>query len=530
MKIKVDLGGFIAFLALFCLVCVSIALPSTIKASPIPYNPWADLNNDGVINILDVVGVTGIYGATGTPITKAAVAYDSGWLNITDKRGQLFTITHNLNIPDWNNQSIMVDITGKKTPTSPIQRLGIGAPGINRTYGGTKTDVANAVVQTSEGGYALAGYTSSLGAGIQDMWLVKTDSAGNHLWNRTYGGANYDGAYSIVQTNDGGYALGGYTGSFGAGYDDVWLVKTDGAGNMLWNRTYGGANFDDAYSLVQTNDGGYALAGSTLSSSGDYDLYLVKTDGFGNMLWNKTYGGTLDDVSWSVVETNDGGYALAGWTYSFGAGSQDAWLVKTDGAGNIQWNRTYGGTNYDGAYSLVQTNDGGYALAGYTYSLGAGSSDVWLIKTDSSGNMQWGKTYGGASYDEAYSVVQTSNGGYAIAGYTDSFGMGDDDIWLIKTDDFGNMLWSKTYGGIKGDGARYVIQTSDGGYALAGYTYSLGAGDTDMWLVKTDQSGDITWRGLSIYVVFWGLNTLTLYRGNTNTDWNYIRIRISIIK
>lgn len=530
MKIKIDLGCTIAFLIVFFFVFVTVAWPSTIKASVIPYNPWADLNNDGIINILDVVGVTGIYGATGTPITKANIAYDSGWLNITNKRGQMFTVTHNMNIKDWNNQSLTVDVIGRKTPTSPIQRLGIGAPGINRTYGGTKADVAYSIAQTSEGGYALAGYTSSLGAGGQDMWLVKTDSSGNPSWNRTYGGTNYDVAYSLIQTNDGGYALGGYTGSFGAGYDDVWLVKTDGAGNMLWNKTYGGANFDEAYSLVQTKDGGYALAGYTYSSSGDTNSYLIKTNDFGNLQWNKTYGGTLDDVAWSAVQTSDGGYALAGWTYSYGSGGQDVWLVKTDASGSVQWSKTYGGTDNDGAWSIIQTDDGGYAMAGYTYSIGAGSSDMWLIKTDGSGNMQWGKTYGGTSDEEAHSVIQTSDRGYALVGYTGSFGTGDYDLWLVKTDGAGNMFWSRTYGGGNSDGARSVVQTSDGGFAVVGWTYSFGAGDTGMWLFKTGQSGDMGWSGLSVYVVFWGLNTITLYRGDSNTDWNYIRVRISIIK
>jgi hypothetical protein len=419
---------------------------------------------------------------------------------------------------------------GKKTLTSPIQRIGTGAPGINRTYGGTKTEVTNSVVQTNDGGYALAGYTSSFGAGGQDMWLVKTDTAGNHLWNKTYGGTSYDGAYSLLQTSDGGYALGGSTGSFGAGYDDVWLVKTDGAGNMLWNKTYGGANYDEAYSLVQTNDGGYALAGYTYSSSGDAEFYLAKTDGSGNLLLNKTYGGTLDDVAWSVVHTNDGGYALAGWTYSFGAGYDDVWLVKTDGAGNMLWNKTYGGANYDGAYSLVQTNDGGYALAGYTYSLGAGLSDMWLVKTDGAGNMLWGRTYGGTNYEEARSVVQTIDEGYVLGGFTGSFGPGEYDMWLVRTDGSGNMLWSRVFGGTGSDGIRSVSQTSNGGYALAGYTYSFGVGDCDMWLVKTDQRGDIAWSGISVYVALWGLDILAVYRDNMNTDWNYVRIRISITK
>jgi len=160
--------------------------------------------------------------------------------------------------------------------------------------------------------------------------------------------------------------------------------------------------------------------------------------------WNKTYGGTSNDVAWSAVQTWDGGYALAGYTESFGAGDSDFWLVKTDSSGNIQWNKTYGGTNTDYAHSVVQTWDGGYALAGDTWSLELDDADFWLVKTDSSGNMQWSKTYGGTNYDCVRSVVQTWDGGYALAGYTYSFGAGDSDFWLVKTDSSGNIQWNKT--------------------------------------------------------------------------------------
>ena len=217
------------------------------------------------------------------------------------------------------------------------------------------------------------------------------------------------------------------------------LVATD------WNKTYGGTMDDLAYSLVQTVDGGYALAGETGSSgAGGYDVWLVKTDSSGNQLWNRTYGGTYDDAAQALVQTSDGGYALAGWTDSFGAGGYDFWLVKTDSSGNMLWNKTYGGTQNDVAYSLVQTVDGGYALAGSTVSSGAGGEDVWLVKTNSSGNQQWNKTYGGTQDDAAYSLVQTVDGGYALAGYTNSFGAGGEDVWLVKTDSSGNQQWNKT--------------------------------------------------------------------------------------
>jgi hypothetical protein len=356
-----------------------------------------------------------------------------------------------------------------------------------KSYGGTSEDYARGLVQTTEGGYALAGYTQSFGAGGDGAWLVKTDASGNALWNKTY---NPIGTwiYALVQTGDGGYALAGYTASFGAGSDDFWLVKTDAAGNVQWNMTYGGASYDRAYALVQTGDGGYALAGYTDSfGAGTVDFWLVKTDASGNMQWNKTYGGTNGDVELALVQTTDGGYALAGSTNSFGTVSWAFWLVKTDAIGTMQWNKTYGGGGGEYAKSLLQTSDGGYALAGSTYSYGAGGDDFWLVKTDSAGNMQWDKTYGGTNDDSAYALVQTADGGYALAGYTIPFNT--TDFWLVKTDATGNAQWNKSYGGTSGEEAYALVQTGDGGYALAGCTYSFGAGNGDFWLVKTDISG-----------------------------------------
>jgi len=256
----------------------------------------------------------------------------------------------------------------------------------SQTYGEENFDVARALVETSDGGYALAGITRPPGAGLDDIWLVKTDANGNMEWNQTYGEENYDVATALVETSDGGYTLAGHTNSFSAGDDDFWLVKTDGSGNIKWSQTYGGANLDEVNSLVEASDGGYAIAGFTNSSgAGNLDFWLVKTDGSGNMEWNQTYGGAETDIAYSLVETSDGGYALTGRTSSFGAGFEDFWLVKTDGSGNIEWSRTYGGANHEGAKSLVETSDGGYALAGQTSSFGTGSNDFWLVRTNEQG-------------------------------------------------------------------------------------------------------------------------------------------------
>jgi len=344
----------------------------------------------------------------------------------------------------------------------------------SKTYGGPYEDLASSLVQTNDGGYALAGRTySSPSAGYMDAWLVKVDSAGNPQWTRSYGGSQDDAAYSLVQTTDGGYAMAGYTGSFGAGYNDVWLVKTDTNGIMLWSQAYGGSDLDEGRCLIQTNDGGYALAGFTDSyGAGGHDVYLVKTDADGNMQWNRTYGGANDDVAWAIVQTDDGGYTLAGYKDSINSAQGDFWLIKTDTDGNMIWNKTYGGAGSDHAYSLVKTPEGGYILAGWTDSFGAGSRDSWLVKTDVDGYMQWNKTYGGPNADWTNSIVITDDGGYALAGATGPSIDGNADFWLVKTDSSGNMEWDKTFGRAEDDDEAYcVVQTSDEGYALAGRTY-----------------------------------------------------------
>jgi hypothetical protein len=361
-----------------------------------------------------------------------------------------------------------------------------------KTYGGAGNDRAYAVQQTSDGGYIVAGSTYSFSVGDYDVFLMKTDAFGNIIWAKTFGGTNSDGATSVQQTSEGGYIVAGWTRSFGAGNDDIFLMKTDAFGNVIWAKTYGGTSIDGAFSVQQTSDGGYIVAGSTYSFSvGLTDIFLIKTDVGGNVIWAKTYGGTNYDNARSVQQTLDGGYILAGFTGSFGAGNFDIFLIKTDANGNIIWAKTYGGTSGDYASSVQQTSDGGYIVAGFTGSFGAGGLDIFLIKTDAFGNVIWSKTYGGTGYDEAYSVQQTSDGGYIVAGYTESFGAGGLDIFLIKTDANGNVQWAKTYGGTNYGDAPSVQQTFDGGYIVAGSTISFGAGSDDIFLVKTDANGNM---------------------------------------
>jgi len=372
----------------------------------------------------------------------------------------------------------------------------------DKTFGGSGDDEAWSLIQTTDGGYAVAGRTRSEGAKDADdwnSWVINLDKQGNQVWDRIYGESGDDWAGSLIQTTDGGYAVAGvtksvvgYTKSVGAGGQDFWVIKLDVQGNEVWDRTYGGSANDGAYSIIQTTDGGYAVAGYTKTKgAGKEDFWVIKLNKQGKMIWDRTYGGSGDDWAESLIQTTEGGYVVVGNTGSKGAGKEDFWVIKLNKQGKMIWDRTYGGIGDDLANSLIQTTDGGYAVAGRTDSKGAGKNDCWLIKLDEQGNQVWDKTYGGSNNDQANSLIQTTDGGYAIAGDTKSKGAGIIDAWIIKLDSKGDITWDKTYGGSNYDSADSLLQTTDGGYAVAGYTYSKGAGKEDFWVIKLDEQGNL---------------------------------------
>ncbi len=356
-----------------------------------------------------------------------------------------------------------------------------------KTYGGGDSDFGYSSKQTTDGGYIITGHTTSFGdVGLswENVLLIKTDSNGDTLWSKTYGRSLVQEGYSVQQTTDGGYIILGYT-AYGVQGNDVYLIKTNDSGDVQWTKKYDRGFDDKGYSVYQTTDGGYIFTGY---AQGPGSLYLIKTDSSGVILWTNIYNGPNTETGYSVQQTTDGGYIVAGETDGFGAGQKDVFLIKTDSTGVVLWTKTFGGTNSDFGRSVQQTTDGGYIITGATMSFGAGNQDIYLIKTDDIGDTLWTKTFGGLLDEVGYSVRQTADGGYIITGYTESFGAGLKDVYLIKTNGSGDTLWTKAYGGTGVDEGHSVEQTSDGGYVITGNT-GIGIGQSSVYLIKTDANG-----------------------------------------
>jgi uncharacterized delta-60 repeat protein len=364
-----------------------------------------------------------------------------------------------------------------------------------KTYGGTQPDGLSLIEQALDGGYIVSGSTNSFGAGNGDLWILKLNPNGTVLWQKTYGGTGYESAASIQQTQEGGYIVAGTTNSFGYGNYDYWVLKINADGSVAWQSTYGGTGLDMPKTVQQTLDGGYIIIGNTYSFGAvNNDIWILKLNPDGTVTWQKTYGGAgydvVDDGS-PIQQTSDGGYIVSGWTDSFGAGGRDIWILKLKSDGTVTWQKTYGGTNDEFAKSILQIS-GGYIVVGNTLSYGAGGSDVFILKLNDDGTVAWFKTYGGAGNDYAYSIQQTADGGYIVAGSTDSFGAGLTDFWILKINMDGTVAWQKAYGGTGYESAASIRQTQDGGYIVGGgTTYSFGAGLNDIWILKLNSDGTL---------------------------------------
>jgi len=413
-----------------------------------------------------------------------------------------------------------------------------GASGIIdtiKTFGGSKNDSAQKVVSTSDGGYAVIGFTQSMDGDISDklnesfdFWLLKFNADSELQWNKTYGGTADDKGKDIVQTTDGGYAILGSSFSNDQdvsgnnGQEDYWLAKLDPSGNIMWQKSFGYQGSDSGISVIQTTDSGYLVTGvlDVTASGGDGntsknsnkhaggDYWAIKLDTSGNIEWSKYYGGLFSDTPEGIAETNDGGFIIAGGSDSMDTdisnniGSYDFWVIKISATGTLLWEKSYGGDEIDEAWAVVKANDGNFLIAGDTrsndvnVSNNIGAADLWLIKISPTGELLWEKTLGGTSFDVARAINTTQDGGFLLAGSSRSNDVnvtenkGQNDAWAIKVNSSGTIQWQKTVGGTNIDFAYGIAELNDKTVIVAGDTSSNdediieNKGFTDLLLIK----------------------------------------------
>lgn len=379
------------------------------------------------------------------------------------------------------------------------------------TFGGSKNDVFQSVVNTIDGGYAILGYTQSNDGDIStktddsfDFLLLKYTADDTLEWQKTFGGSDDDRGADLIATNDEGFALLGYSKSTdgdltqNAGAQDFWLIKTDKNGNILWQKTFGFAGADTGSALIQTNDNGYLLTGvldvsasngqgnsKTTQKHAGGDVWAIKLDAVGNVEWRKYFGGSFTDTPFGVEITNDNSYLIAAssdsndFNITNNKGSYDFWILKISSDGNLIWQKNFGGSEIEEPRGICKTNDGNFMIVGDTrssdknVSINNGAADLWLIKISSDGNLIWEKTIGGSSFDVARAIYKSQNAGYLIAGSSRSSNsaftnQGQSDAWLLKVDDTSNIIWQKNIGGSEIDFLYDVIETRNNSIIAVG--------------------------------------------------------------
>lgn len=394
-------------------------------------------------------------------------------------------------------------------------------------FGGSGFEFGYSVQQTTDGGYIFAGDTRSNDGqvtgfhGIADAWVVRTDATGTLLWQRALGGSGFDVPLAVVQTMDGGFVVAGSSGSTDGDLAGVasngraWVVKLDAGGAIQWQQRYGNSSEDSFWAMEQTASGELLLAGIRNSTTGipgcnqgGSNAWLVKLDSAGELLWERCYGGSSGEIFQSLNMTDDGGCIAAGRSSSSDGdvssnnGLEDIWIVKVNEQGDLDWEKSLGGSNTDWAYAVKQTDDGGYVVVGFTYSSNGdvtghhGQDDVWVVKLSASGALVWQRALGGSNRDSGRDLITHTDGGITVAGWTQSTDgdvsqlAGASDSWLIRLDAEGELLWEKTFGGTGSELFQTMVRTSEGGSVLCGVTTSNDGdvsgnhGGNDIWLVK----------------------------------------------
>jgi len=438
-----------------------------------------------------------------------------------------------------------------------------------KTFGGSSYDEAFDIVQTNDNGYIVAGISISNDGDIfgnhggDDFWVLKLSNIGSIEWKRSLGGSSNDGVRTLLSTVDGGYIVAGYTASNNydvsgnhGGISDGWVVKLSSTGAIEWQKALGGSGRDEIWSIQQTLGHGYILAGRSSSNDGDVssnqgqlDFWVVKIDASGEIQWQKSFGGSKDDLAASVKQTLDGGYIVVGETASSDGdvtglqGNIDFWVVKLSPSGTLEWQKTLGGNNWDTASDVIQNSDGSYIVVGY---VGSGTGDIsvyyglfdyWIVKLSNTGELLWEKTVGGTKPDYARAITPAIGGGYIVAGgssSTDGDVIGNDgagEFWVVKISEAGELVWQQTYGGTKNDYGFAIGNTSDNGFVLAGYSWSsdgdlsgsLNRGKSDFCIIKLSPEPSTPTSTPAIPHTLYpnpAHNTITLQAPNAGTTLN----------
>ncbi|MFC2082189.1 FlgD immunoglobulin-like domain containing protein [Bacteroidota bacterium] len=356
-----------------------------------------------------------------------------------------------------------------------------------KTFGGSNSDGANDIVKTTDGGYALAGFTYSYGAGNNDMYLIKTDADGNEQWSKTFGDDGWEYANALLQSDDGGYLVLGYTTSFGSQEKDIYLVKTDASGNEVWTKRYGGINSETGRDISKTSDGGYIICGdSETNSNGENDLFIVKIDELGNETWSNHFGYSLPEWGNSIIQTSDGGYIAAGCLYSSSTGNMDYYVIKIDVQGFQEWYKSYSGGPYDWANAIVDAGDGGFFIGGH----GDTNTDMMSMnikKIDGNGLVEWTRTLTqGSQHEYCNDIIALPEGGVFVCGTTKDRTTMYNKLYVARLTPTGTISWSRVFNDDKINNGNAVCMADDGSVIVAGQTNNVEGGKFDAWLVKIE--------------------------------------------
>ena len=359
-----------------------------------------------------------------------------------------------------------------------------------RTFGGHGAEKAYATTEMADGGFVVAGHTLSRGRLRYDAMVVRFDRTGRILWQRIFGGRDTEQIYGIVALKDGGVAVAGHTRSSGAGESDIWVVRLDTGGKIVWQRTFGGTANDRARSIAAAPDGGLIVAGFTRSrGAGDGDAWILRLDRDGKLIWDSVYGKKGDDGAFNIIPLPGGGFAVAGYSQGLGEDAYEFWVLWVDDGGWVKWERRFRRGMFAAATALTPASNGGLYVVGMSHETSKERPNVWVLHLDRYGAFVWQKQIGGPKTDGGWGVAATADGGFVVLAATASRGAGSTDAWLMRFDRSGKLLWERLYGQALWDRPTALLVTRDGGLLVTGYTTSKGNGQEDFWLLRLDDRG-----------------------------------------